>query len=265
MTPPFKVTLVNLTAGATAVAPAADKLEIGQLTAEEIYRLAANLLKLDLAAHPNAEPGIVVQRGEKGWRIAANAGRLRMYKSTSLFDEYWTVETAQGLAQLAPFSALANSVPGSRSTRSHTPHPNRLQTVRSIAEVIGLFALGVVLIIVGFWYGLPHHKLSDLPSDVAIVTSESERNTVFSAVAGSYVAGRVKEGESIVVITAEGHVSLGTIGKDGKPAQLRIEEQAQAARKGNLAAVVTTFGVIAEFPPDAVNVGNGHWRKVVAN
>jgi hypothetical protein len=265
MTPPFRVTLVNLTAGATAVAPASDKVELGQLTAEEVFRLAGNLLKLDLSAHPNAEPGIIVQRGEKGWRIAAHAGRLRMYKSTSLFDEYWTVETAQGLAQLAPFSSVSNATGGSRSTRSQAPHPNRLQAIRSIAEVVGLFALGVVLIFVGILYGLPRHKLSDLPSDVSIVTGDTERTSVFSAVAGSYVAGRVKEGESIVVISPEGHVSLGTIGKDGKPARLRIEEQAQAARKGNLAAVVTTFGVIAEYPPDAVNMGNGHWRKLVSN
>jgi hypothetical protein len=264
MTPPFRVTLVNLTSGAKAVAPAAEKLDAGQLTAEEIYQLAGNLLKLDVAANPTAEPGIIVQRGEKGWRIAAHAGRLRMYKSTSLFDEYWTVETAQGLAQLTPFSAQSNASAGSRSTRSRAAQPQRFQAVRSIAEVAGLFALGVLLIVVGFWYGLPHRKLSDLPSDVAIVP-DSERTSVFSAVAGSYVTGKAKEGESIVVITPEGHVSLGTIGKDGKPAHVRIQEQAQAARKGSLAAIVTTFGVIAEYPPDAVNMGNGNWRKLVSN
>ena len=65
MTPPYRVTLVNLTAGAKAVAPTADKLEVGQLTAEEIYQLAGNLLKLDMSGNPHAEPGIIVQRGRK--------------------------------------------------------------------------------------------------------------------------------------------------------------------------------------------------------
>ena len=265
MIPPYRVTLVNLTANAKAVAPAADKLEVGQLTAEQIYQLAGNLLKLDVAANPRAEPGIIVQRGEKGWRIAPHAGRLRMYKSTSLFDEYWTVETAQGLAQLAPFNLPSNSSGDSKSTKSRPPQAPRFQAMRSIAEVAGLFALGVLLIVVGFWYGLPHRKLSDLPSDVVVVTADSERTTVFAAVAGSYVTGKAKAGDSFVTITAEGRVSLGTIGKDGKPATTRIEEQAKAARRGSAAAVVTTFGVIAEFPPDAVNVGNGHWRKLVTN
>lgn len=266
MTPPYKVTLINLTAGVTAVAPASDKLELGMLTADEIFQLAGRLLNLDVAAHPKAEPGIIVQRGEKGWRIGAYAGRLRVYKSTSLFDEYWTVESAQALSQLPPFSGQGSAGVNTRSTKSRSPQqPQRFQTVRSIAEVAGLFLLGVVLIVVGFWYGLPHRKVTDLPPDVVVVTGDSERSSVFSAVAGSYVAGKAKPGESIVVITPEGRVSLGTIGKDGKPSTPRLDEQARAARKGNIAVVVTKWGFIAELPPDAVNVGNGQWRKVIPN
>jgi len=133
-----------------------------------------------------------------------------------------------------------------------------------VVEVAGLFAVGVVLIMVGFWYGLPHRKLSDLPPDVVVVTADSERSSVFNAVAGSYVTGR-KPGDAIVTISADGRVSLGRIGKDGKPAAPQIEEQARAARKGNLAVVVTSFGNIAEFPPDAVNVGANRWKKLMTN
>ena len=264
MTPPFKVTLVNLSADATAVVPSADKVELGNISAEEIYELAGNLLKLNVAANPKSEPGIIVQRGEKGWRIGAYAGRLRVYKSTSLFDEYWTVETPQGLAQLSPFSGQA-ATSTSRSTKSRSAQPHKFQAVRSIAEVAGLFLLGVLLIVVGFWFGLPHRKLSDLPSDVVVVTADSERSSIFSALAGSYVAGKVKAGESIIIITPEGHFALGTIGKDGKPAAPRIEGQAKAARKGSTSAIVTDFAVIAELPPDAVNVGSGQWRKLQPN
>ncbi len=267
MTPPYKVTLINLTAGVTAVAPASEKLELGMLTADEIFQLAGRLLNLDVAAHPKAEPGIIVQRGDKGWRIGAYAGRLRVYKSTSLFDEYWTAESAQALSQLPPFTGQNNSGANTRSTKSRSPQPpHKFQTVRGIAEVVGLFFLGVILIVVGFWYGLPHRKLSDLPPDVTLVTGDSEKASVFSTMAGIYVAGKPKPGENIFVLTAEGRVSLGTIGKDGKPVlPARIDEQAKAARKGNIAVVVTSFGPIAELPPDAVNVGNGQWRKVVLN
>jgi len=263
----YRVTLVQLKADATALAPATEKLELGQITDDEIYRLAGNLLKLNTSAQPKAEPGIIVQRGEKGWRIAVHGGRLCMHKSTSLFDEYWTVDGPQGLAQLPPFKAGAASAPPFA-----TKHPARgkaggnknVSVLRTVAEVTGLFGVGVVLIMVGLWYGLPHRKLSDLPADVIVVTADSEKATVFSAVAGSYITGR-KPGDSFVTITADGRVSRGRIGKDGKPAAPDNEEQALAARKGNLAAIVTKLGVIAEFPPDAVNVGPYRWRKLMTN
>ncbi len=267
MIPPYRVTLVQLKANAAALGAAGDKIELGQLAAEEIYRLAGNLLHVDVSANPKAEPGIIVQRGEKGWRIAVHSGRLCMHKSTSLFDEYWTAENPQGLAQLPPFMAGSAAPFSTRPTtsRGQAAKPN---IFKSIAEVAGLFALGVLLIMVGFWFGLPHRRLSDLPPDVVLVTADTDRTSVFNAVAGSYATGSGKKpGESLVIITPDGRVSLGTIGKDGKPTPPRIQEQARAGRKGSLAVVVTSFGVIAEFPPDAVNVGslNSHWRRLMTN
>jgi hypothetical protein len=259
----FRVTLVQLKSGALAVGEPGDKIDLGSISTEEIFRLAGNLQTLDVSNHPKAEPGILVHRGDKGWRIAVRAGRLAMYKSTSLFDEFWTVESPDGLAQLPPFVGSGGTNPPRSGSRKKGERGG-MQLVRTIAEVAGLFALGVVLIMVGLWYGLPHRKLSDLPADVIVVTAASEQTSVFSAVAGSYVTGK-KPGDSIVIITAEGRVSLGSIGKDGKPAAPRIEEQAKAGRKGNLAVLVTSFGLIAEFPPDAVNVGTYRWRKVMTN
>jgi hypothetical protein len=259
----FRVTLVQLNSGATTVGQPGDKLDLGAIPPEEIFRLAGNLLTLDVSNHLKAEPGIIVQRGDKAWRIAVRAGRLCMYKSTSLFDEFWTVDSPDGLAQLPPFAGSGGTTPPRAGARKKG-EGNGLSVLRTVAEVAGLFGLGVVLIMVGLWYGLPRRKLSDLPPDVVVVTAASEQTSVFSAVAGSYVTGK-KPGDSIVTITPEGRVSLGSIGKDGKPAAPRIEEQAKAGRKGNLAVIVTSFGLIAEFPPDAVNVGTYRWRKVMTN
>ncbi len=270
MNPLYRVTLVHLKADATALAPASEKLELGQVSDEEICRLAGNLLKLNLSTQPKAEPGIIVHRGDKGWRIALRAGRLCMYKSTSLFDEFWTVDGPAGLAQLPPFKAGSASAPpfAAKTAREKPSGSKGPQILRTVAEVAGLFGAGVVLIMVGLWYGLPHRKLSDLPADVVILTADSEKASVFTAVAGSYITGR-KPGDSFVTITADGRVSRGRIGKDGKPATPTSEEQALAARKGNVAAIVTRFGVIAEFPPDAVKIGSiggGYrWRKLMAD
>jgi hypothetical protein len=268
MTSPYRVTLVQLKANALGLAPADQKIELGHLPLEEICRLAGNLQLLSTVADPKAEPGIIVYRGDKGWRIAVHGGRLCLHKSTSTFDDYWLAENVRALAELPPFRADPAEPPAARRVKAG--ESDRLAGLRTTGEVLGLFALGVGLIMVGFWFGLPHKKLSDLPSDIVEVTSDTERATVFSAVAGSYATGKktgtaVKPGESIVTITPEGRVSLGTMGKDGKPAAPRLQEQARAARKGNLAALVTSFGVIAEYPPDGVYFGSFRWSRLMTN
>ena len=267
MNPPtYRVTLVQLTPGALALGAPADKVELGQIPAEEIYRLAGNLMKLDVSGHPKAEPGILVHRDDKGWRIAVHHGRLCMHKSTSLFDEYWTVENPEGLAQLPPFGLVA--APAPKPVRRQNTSAKSPKLMRTVGEVAGLFLVALGLIIVGFKFGLPQRRLSDLPPELVIVTADSDRASVFTAVAGSYVTGR-KPGDRVVTISPDGHVAFSRIGKDGKPLPAQGEEQARAARKGSQAVILTSLGTIAESPPDAVNVGNSvasySWRKLMTN
>lgn len=259
----YKVTLVQLKANALGLAANGEKLELGLISAEEIYKLAGNLVLLSNVSDMKGDPGIIVQRGDKGWRIAMHNGRLCMHKSTSLFDEHWTVENAKGLAELPPFRTEQVAEPG--ATRKVGTAGKSYSSLRTIGEAVGLFALAVVLIMVGFHYGLPQQKLSDLPPGVIEVTSEKEMISVFTAVAGRYATGR-NPGDSIVTISLDGLVTIGAIGKDGTPGRPRIETQARAARKGDLAAVVVpSVGVIAELPPDAVKVGYGtsRWKKLL--
>ena len=65
MSGPYRITLIHLTADASAVAPASERLDHGgSQPLEEVIRLADKLLKVDASAHSGAEPGIIVQRGE---------------------------------------------------------------------------------------------------------------------------------------------------------------------------------------------------------
>ncbi len=259
MSPTYRVTLVQLTADASALAPSGDKVELGNISAEEIYRLAGQLLKVNFSSNPKAEPGILVQRGDKGWRIAVHQGRLHMHKSMSLFDDFWTADSLADLAELPPFRGSGSANP---NPVSHTPGaPGRFQALRAVVEAAGLFVVALVLVAVGLRFGLPQRKLSDLPPGVVIVSSSAERAEVFTTVAGSYWTGKAP-GNQIVVITADGQVSLGAIGKDGQPTEPRIREQARAGRNGNVACVITSFGVIAGIaPPDTVNVGRFQYRR----
>ena len=136
MSATYRITLVQLKADASAVGGASDKIEHGTHPVEEVVRLAGKLLQLDLSS-TRAEPGIIVQRGDKGWRIGIHQGRLRMHKSMSLFDEFWTADSAAALADLPPVQA--GSGPAPRTTHA-APSGRRPGTVRTVLEAAGLFA-----------------------------------------------------------------------------------------------------------------------------
>lgn len=261
MSATYRITLVQLKADAAGVGAASDKVDHGTHPVEEIIRLAGKLLQLDLSS-TRAEPGIIVQRGDKGWRIAVHQGRLRVHKSMSLFDDFWTVDTPADLATLPPFQAAASAPARATGSAASGRRPGAL---RSVLEVAGLFVAALVLVAVGLHFGLPQKRLSDVPDDVTIVTSADERATIFATVAGVYSTDK-KPGSSLVVITPDGRVSLGTIGKDGKPTKPRLVEQGRAGRRDNIACIVTSFGIIAGIaPPDTVKVGNFSWKKAPAS
>ncbi len=263
MSATYRITLIQLKPDAAGVGGTGDKVDHGNHPVEEVVRLAGKFLALDLSA-PKAEPGIIVQRADKGWRIAVHQGRLRMHKSMSLFDDFWTVDSPAELAELPPFRASAGAeTAAERPARASAKAGHG--TMRTVFEAAGLFAAAVMLVAVGLRFGLPQRKLSDLPPGIALVTASEERAAIFKTVAGVYSTGRTA-GNSLVIISEDGRVSLGTIGNDGKPTKPRIQEQAKAGRQGNIACIVTSFGIIAGIaPPDAVQVGRNEWKKAPAS
>jgi hypothetical protein len=255
MSTTYRTTLVYLTADASAVAPASERLEAGNLPLEELVVLAGRLLRVDTSVSPKTEPGIIIHRGDRSYRLAAHQGRLRLHKSVSLFDDYWTADTPEDLASLPPFQA-AGAAPGKAATRTRSGTKNS-SPLRSVLEVAGLFAVALVLVAVGLRFGFPQKRLSDLPDDVVVLNNAEEKAAVFASVAGSYSTGKTA-GNSLVIIRPDGVVLLGTIGKDGKPSAPRVQEQARAGRRGNIACVITSFGI---QPPDTVNVGRFQYKK----
>lgn len=257
----YRITLVYLAPDASALAPASERLEHGSHELAEVIRLAGKLLKVDTSISPKTEPGIIVHRGDRSYRIAAYLGRIRVHKSVSLFDDYWMAATPADIAELPPFQGNAAAAAGRAPARNARGAAQSTSTLRSIAEVIGLFAVAVVLVAVGLRFGLPQKRLSDVPDDVTIVTSAADRAAVFATVAGSYSTGKTA-GNTLVIVQPDGQVLLGAIGNDGKPTPPRIQELARAGRRGNMACVITSFGIIAGIaPPDTVNVGRFQYMK----
>jgi hypothetical protein len=269
MSGPYRVTLLQLKPDLSAAGSPTDKLDLGAQSLEEVFALAGKLQKIDISANPKLEPALLVYRGEKGWRIVANRGLLRVHESTSSIDDYWTVDSPKGLANLPPFRQSNPAASGTSGGWSAAPaRPRKRGAMRSGLEVVGLMLLGVVLIAVGLWYGMPHRRLTDLPGSVVVINTSPEKESLFSAVAGVYTTGTGKKpGDAILEITADGHVSLKSIGKDGRPINPpRIDsEQAKAGRRDQSACVITSFGIVAASEPNAVKVGRFRWQRTATN
>ena len=265
MISPYKVTLLQLKSDLSGTGTPTDKIELGPQTPEEIFALSGKLLKITPTGQPQPEPAIIVRRGDKGWRIAVHNGLLRMHKSASAFDDYWTVHTPEGLGELPPFRSGHSNPPISARSRSSSHSSSHRSTWRTVAEVTALIGAGVVLLAVGLWYGMPHRRLGDVPTDVVMLNSLDERDSLFKTVAGTYTSGK-KPGDSIIVITAEGQISLGALGRNGQPiAPPRVAEAARAARRKSAACLVTSFGVISAPEPDALVMGNFKLKRTTIN
>lgn len=260
MSGPFTVTLLQLNADATACTGPGQKNELKQQSVDEILALVARFQRINFSEYPKAEPAIIVHRGEKGWRIMIQDRRIRLYESTSVFDNFDMVNTPQELRQFAPFYQHDTDA----VIEAAAVATSRGGLLRTVAEVGGLIVVGLALMATGLWFGLPHRKLSDVPADISVISSSDERQRIFTAFAGTYATGK-KAGDSVLIIAPDGQVTLGSIGKDGKPIlPPHINEKAQAGRRKEDACVVTTFGVI-DPGTDAVAIGNLRWRRVAMN
>lgn len=262
MSLPFRITLLQLKPDLSGLGTATDSHDIAHQSAEDIVRLAAKLQLVDLSTRPGAEPALIVRRGERGWRIVVRAGKLRVHQSTSALDDYVTVETPEGLANLPQFRTGTNSAePIRMGTPGEAP---KWKGLRLAFEVTGLLLVAVALMAVGIWFGLPRKKLSAPPPDVRIVNSPAEKQAVISALAGTYATGKAKPGEKVLIIGDDGRATIGRIGRDGKLIMPPDQEGAtRPARKDNYAALVTPFGTVyaTEETPNAIKVGDFRWSR----
>jgi hypothetical protein len=261
MSGPFQIQLIGLKRDLSAFVAAHEKIDLGSHPVDGVIRLADRLLLLAKGGSPG-DAGLLVQRGDQKHRITVHEGRLRVYKSSSLFDEFWTAANRDEFAALPPFRTgpAAATVEEPRTVRviryTGEGHP-----VRKAFGLVGMGLLAIALMFIAIHFGTPRRRLNDLPAGITLVNSAAEREAIFRTVAGSFSTGTTA-GNSIVVITLAGEVTLASIGKDGQPMPPRVREIARAGRRGDTPVVITSFGVIAaKEPPKSINVGAYAWKS----
>lgn len=258
----YLVTVVGLDPAVSAATAADHKEELGHLEVDKVFALVERLQKIDATAARKVDAGIIVRRGDKGWRVNAHHGQLRVYHSTSSLDNYWAAADVKALGELPPFrAAVTEQLASKGGARLAAGRPGGI--LRTIGEIGGLLVVAVILMGVAVYFGTPRRKLSDAPAGFQPI-SGSESQEVFSRIAGTYVTGN-KPGNSVVMIAADGRVTFSRIGSDLRPVSPpRLEEQARAGRLGNAPALHTSYGVITLENQQAVKVGTSEWKRAPA-
>ncbi|HYC72839.1 MAG TPA: hypothetical protein VEB66_16630 [Opitutaceae bacterium] len=255
----YLVTVVGLDPAVAAVTTADHKEELGHLEVDKVFALIERLQSVDPAAARKVDAGIIVRRGDKGWRVNAHHGQFRVYHSTSSLDNYWTAADVKTMGELPPFrAAVTEQLASKRGVRLGGGRPGGL--LRTVGEIGGLVAVAVVLMGVAVYFGTPRRKLSDAPAGFQ-PASTAESQEVFARIAGIYTTSS-KPGANVVMINPDGRVIFSLIGKDGRPVSPpKTEEQARAGRIGNAPALHTSYGLITLENQQAVKVGAYEWKR----
>jgi hypothetical protein len=258
----YLVTVVGLDPAVSAVTSADHKEELGHLEVDKVFALIERLQKIDPTAARKVDAGIIVRRGDKGWRVNGHHGQLRVYHSTSSLDNYWAAADVKSLGELPPFrAAVTEQLANKGGARLASARPGGV--LRTIGEIGGLLVVAVILMGVAVYFGTPRRKLSDAPSGFQPI-SGTESQEVFTRIAGTYQTSG-KPGGNVVMIDAAGRVTFTRIGKDGRPVTPpSLEEQARAGRLGTVPALHTSYGVITLENQQAVKVGAFEWKRAAA-
>jgi hypothetical protein len=232
----YRVTLVQLTADASAFEPVHDTpRELGDLPPAEIEKLLRHFAAVDVSALPDAAPAVVLRRSNRGWRITPGNKTLTFH---------------DGLAAAAESAYTPCAAPRSRLNLSP-------------AQAIGLLVAGLALLASGLWFGLHEENINAIPDDVVTVSAPNEVKTLFAAAAGQYLTP-VSPGNGVITLTPTGQFSFATMGPDGTPLPTTLEEPARAGRRQGRPCIITTVGLIEIIDRETLHYNDIVWRRPAA-
>ena len=257
----FRVTLVQLTADATALEPPDHTpRELGELSPAALRPLLENFARLDTAGLPDANPAFVLRHHGRGWRVTPGNKTLTFHDGLDALAPSIALDPAGILAAIDPAHDpatapdAASAIPADPSAR-----PSR-RLILSPAQAITLLVSGLVLLAAGLWFGLHEDDINAVPDDVVTLTAPDEIKTVFTAAAGQYLTP-VSPGNGVLTLTATGHFSFATLGPDGRPLPTTHEEQARAGRRNGQPCVITTVGLVEIVDHDNLRYNDIVWHR----
>jgi hypothetical protein len=260
----YRVTLVQLTADASAFEPVHDTpRELGDLPPAEIEKLLRHFAAVDVSALPDAAPAVVLRRSNRGWRITPGNKTLTFHDGLDALAPSLPLDPAGIVAAIDP--ARDPFVPLAAAAESaYTPcAAPRSRLNLSPAQAIGLLVAGLALLASGLWFGLHEENINAIPDDVVTVSAPNEVKTLFAAAAGQYLTP-VSPGNGVITLTPTGQFSFATMGPDGTPLPTTLEEPARAGRRQGRPCIITTVGLIEIIDRETLHYNDIVWRRPAA-
>ena len=257
----FRVTLVQLTADATALEPPDHTpRELGELSPPALRQLLENFSRLDTATLPDANPAFVLRHRGRGWRVTPGNKTLTFHDGLDTLAPSIALDPAGILAAIDPSHDPAASLGEEAAIPADASARPRRRLNLSPAQAVVLFVSGLALLAAGLWFGLHEDDINAVPGDVVTLTAPDEIKAVFTAAAGQYLTP-VSPGNGVLTLTATGHFSFATLGPEGRPLPTTHSEQARAGRRNGQPCVITTVGLVEIVDRDTLGYNDITWRR----
>ncbi len=257
----FRVTLVQLSADATALEPVHyTPRELGEIAPADLEKLLGNFARLDVLTQPDADPAIVIRRQGRGWRVTPGNKSLTFRDGLDPLSPSLPLDPAGILATIDP--ARETSAAATTDDPASAPAPRRRLNL-SPTQAVALLVAGLALLSGGLWFGLHEEDINAIPGDVVALTAPDEIKTLFASAAGQYLTP-VSPGNGVLTLSPTGHFSIATLGPDGQPLPVTYEEPARAGRRQGQPCVITTVGLITIVDRDTLHYNDIVWRRPAA-
>lgn len=261
----MKVTTENLNPDCTIADTAFGRIERGELTAEALQALLANLATVDASQDQRHDSGIIVRVRDKSHLIRPARGQWLLYNARDVSQPGIKLSLPELMAVLQelPPPARAEAAPEVPLEPSVPPRRNHRVILAGVLLAIGL---GLNL------WALAQWTLRERPTapESSPITDPTELDRLRHDMAGTYATGN-ESGSRLITIRAEDRVDLALLAADAsgtlRPVRRLGYDFAWSRRRDGTICLVTTerlHVVVGPGPGTLLLSGDRYERQQVA-
>ncbi len=262
----MKVTTENLNPECTVADTAFGRLERGELTAEELQALLANLATVDASQDQRHDPGIIVRVRDRSHLIRPARGQWLLYNARDALEPGIKLSLSELMAVLEDATlppAAVELPPDAAQGPTATPRRNTQAILAGILLAVGL---GLNLWSLAQWALRERAAAPEWTSITDPVQLENLRRDLV----GAYATGS-EPGSRIITIQAEDRLTLALLAADATGSLRQVRrlnyDFVWSRRPDGTIGLVTRESVQVVVEPDAATLqlsGDRYLRQRVA-